>query len=122
MGCHFFLQGISPTLVSNLRLLHWQVNSLLLRHQGPDLNVGSAIIYLGDLEATQLSKFQFGYLLIHWKFTLYSKQGFIAKSKLYMCVCLVAQLCLTLCDRMDCSIPGFPVLHRLLEFAQTRVH
>ena len=23
---------------------------------------------------------------------------------------------------MDCSIPGFPVLHYLLEFAQTRVH
>ena len=23
---------------------------------------------------------------------------------------------------MDCSRPGFPVLHRLLEFAQTHVH
>ena len=29
--------------------------------------------------------------------------------------CLVAQLCLTLCDPMDCSTPGFPVLHHLLE-------
>ena len=27
---------------------------------------------------------------------------------------LVAQLCLTLCDPMDCSMPGFPVLHYLL--------
>ena len=27
-----------------------------------------------------------------------------------------------LCDPMDCSIPGFPVLHCLLEFAQTQVH
>ena len=27
-----------------------------------------------------------------------------------------------LCDPMDCSSPGFPVLHRLLEFAQTCVH
>ena len=36
--------------------------------------------------------------------------------------CSVAQLCLTLCDPMDCSTPGFPVLHYLLEFAQTRVH
>ena len=25
-------------------------------------------------------------------------------------------------DPMDCSRPGFPVLHRLLEFAQTHVH
>ena len=28
----------------------------------------------------------------------------------------------TLCDPMDCSTPGFPVLHCLLEFAQTHVH
>ena len=31
---------------------------------------------------------------------------------------LVAQSCLTLCDPMDCSSPGFLVLHSLLEFAQ----
>ena len=36
--------------------------------------------------------------------------------------CSVAQLCLTLCDPMDCSTPGFPVLHYSLEFAQTYVH
>ena len=40
----------------------------------------------------------------------------------YFCCCSVTQLCLTLCDRMDCSTPGFPVLHHLLEFAQTHVH
>jgi len=34
----------------------------------------------------------------------------------------VAQLCLTLCDRMDCSMPGLPVHHQLLEFTQTHVH
>ena len=28
----------------------------------------------------------------------------------------------TLCDPMDCSISGFPVLHYLPEFAQTHVH
>ena len=27
--------------------------------------------------------------------------------------CSVAKLCLTLCDPMDCSTPGFPVLHYL---------
>ena len=27
----------------------------------------------------------------------------------------IAQLCLTLCDSMDCSTPGFPVLHHLPE-------
>ena len=37
------------------------------------------------------------------------------------CCCLVTQLCPTLCDPMDCSTPGFPVPHYLLEFAQTHV-
>ena len=34
----------------------------------------------------------------------------------------VAKSCPTLCDPMDCSKPGFPVLHYLSEFAQTHVH
>ena len=34
----------------------------------------------------------------------------------------VTQSCLTLCDTMDCSTPGFPVHHQLLELAQTHVH
>ena len=36
--------------------------------------------------------------------------------------CSVSQSCRTLCDPMDCSTPGFPVLHYLPEFAQTYVH
>ena len=36
--------------------------------------------------------------------------------------CSVAQLCLTLCDPMDCSMPGFLILHHLPELAQTHVH
>ena len=34
----------------------------------------------------------------------------------------VAQLCLTLCNPMDCRTPGFSVHHQLLEFTQTYVH
>ena len=37
-------------------------------------------------------------------------------------VVVVAQSCQTLYDPMDCNTPGFPVLHHLLEFAQTHVH
>ena len=33
-----------------------------------------------------------------------------------------AQSCLTLCNPMNCSIPGLPVHHQLLEFTQTNVH
>ena len=34
----------------------------------------------------------------------------------------VAQLCPALCNPMNCSTPGFPVCHQLLESAQTYVH
>ena len=40
----------------------------------------------------------------------------------WCCFCLVAKLCLTLCNSKDCSMPGFPVLHCLPEFAETQVH
>ena len=39
-----------------------------------------------------------------------------------ICCCSVAQLCLTLYNPMDCSTPGFPVLHHLLVLDQTHVH
>ena len=35
---------------------------------------------------------------------------------------VVTQSCLTLCNPMDCTMPGFPVLHHLLKLAQTHVH
>ena len=34
----------------------------------------------------------------------------------------VTQLCLTLCDTMNRSMPGLPVHHQLLEFTQTHIH
>ena len=34
----------------------------------------------------------------------------------------VTQSCLTLCNPMDCSTLGFPVLHYLFKLAQTHVH
>ena len=41
---------------------------------------------------------------------------------IYLLCCSVTQLCLTLCNPMDCSTPAFPVLQYVLEFAQTHVH
>ena len=40
----------------------------------------------------------------------------------YCCRRSVAELCPTLRNPMDYRVPGFPVLHHLLEFAQARVH
>ena len=44
-----------------------------------------------------------------------------ANQQLLFC-CSIAKSCPTLCNPMDCSTPGFPVFHYLLEFAQTPVH
>ena len=38
------------------------------------------------------------------------------------CCCPVAKLWPILCNPVNCSMPGFPTLHYLREFAQTRVH
>ena len=51
-------------------------------------------------------------------FTISDKAGY----NIYCCCCSVAQSCPTLCDSMDCSMPGLPVPHHLLEFAQVHVH
>ena len=49
-------------------------------------------------------------------------QDFKLSTKLIFCCCLVTKSCPTLCNPMYCCTPGFPVLHYLPEFAQTRVH
>ena len=41
---------------------------------------------------------------------------------LYVNSCLVIHLCLTVCNPMNGSTSGFPVLHYLTEFAQTHFH
>ena len=51
-------------------------------------------------------------------FTISDKAGY----NIYCCCCSVAQSCPTLRDSMDCSMPGLPVPHHLLEFAQVHVH
>ena len=44
------------------------------------------------------------------------------KAQCLFCCCSATKSYLTLCDRMDCSMPGSWVLHYLLEFAQIDVH
>ena len=67
-----------------------------------------------------------------WKrsvFILIPKMGSAKECSNYHTIALisvqlssVAQLCLTLCDPMDFSTPGFPVHHQLTEFTQTHAH
>ena len=50
-----------------------------------------------------------------WHHALFSSEALQASF-------VVVQLRLTICDPMDCSTPGFLVLHHIPEFAQTHVH
>ena len=54
-----------------------------------------------------------------WYFSKCTKKS---DSVAYIHCCLVAKSCLALCCLMNCSTPGFPVFHYLLEFAETHVH
>ena len=64
--------------------------------------------------------------LVHWspwvhnELDLATEQHFSSGEG--VSVSSASQSCLTLCDPMDCSTPGFPVHHQLLEHAQTHVH
>ena len=62
----------------------------------------------------------FSSLLAHWGVCM-GVWGVVQSPWLINC-CSVNQSCPTLCDPMDCSTPGFPVLHHLFELAQTHVH
>ena len=58
-----------------------------------------------------------------WKFQFWVPKAWTLRL-LYSSVQLssVAQSCLTLCDPMNCSMPGLPVHHQLLKLAQTHAH
>ena len=54
----------------------------------------------------------------HWPF--YFLHNFAFSRMLYCCS--VTESYPTLCNRIDCSTPGFPVLHQLLDLSQTHIH
>ena len=72
--------------------------------------------------------------IVYYKIILYLKIFVIIYFRVYIisfniycicirfCCCSFALSCLTLCGPVDCSTPGFPVLHHFPEFAQTHGH
>ena len=67
-------------------------------------------------------------MVLHWRNTLIVSHNQVFRSgnesggtKWGSC-CSASQLCPTLWDPMDCSMPGLPVHHQLQEFAQMHVH
>ena len=84
----------------------------------PDLSV------LPRLSSMTLGKLPDIYLLPILSSLILGKLSHLSVLPYLCCVhfTLVSQSCLTLCDRRDCSRPGFPVYHLLPELAQTPVH
>ena len=71
------------------------------------------LLYIFDI-------FRFKDISLYASFFLFT--NIIFCNSFHCCYCSVAKSCLTLCDPMDCSSPGFSVLHYLPEFAQIHVH
>ena len=66
---------------------------------------------------------------MHWWAPVASLLTFLLFPFLYFLAILVSlqvnsapQSCLSLCDPMDCSMPGLPVHHQIPELIQTHVH
>ena len=68
-----------------------------------------------------MTVFTLDLMMVMW---LYKLQicAFYCMSVIPLYCCPVAKLCWTFHDPMDCSMPGFLVLHCLPEFAQIHVH
>ena len=58
-------------------------------------------------------------MLIKWWFLTIC---FVSRTVLLIQFSSVTQSCLTLCNPMNCSMPGLPVHYQLLESTQTHVH
>ena len=99
------------------------------------LNYGKIVYILKQFSAKHCYKL---YFITEWYclcvLILHNFYHFYLLSRKYWCnyfwtaylygnfCCPFTQSCLTLCNPMNCSTPGFPVLHHLPELAQTHVH
>ena len=97
---------------STVEVLHISTKPLLRPEQGNNINVHGCL--LSFIKIALPLVFDCINPSVQW-------QRDLNHLLLYSCY-LVSQLCLTLCTPMDCSTPGFPVLHYLLECAQIHVH
>ena len=92
----------------------------LVPHPEPGLWPGLLCLsILSPARAAKMYRLRPGLATVHpcWP----HRRLFIAR-KLSVQFTPVVQSCPTLCDLMDCSMPGFPVHHQLLELAQIHVH
>ena len=101
---HLLLEAIYISQTEELRSRQWK--GLDLATYPGALCVCMCMV--GGLKICPVSKFQ-----------VYNTVLLTIVALLYIQFSSVTQFCLTLCHPMDCSTPGFPVHHQLLELAQS---
>ena len=107
-----------PNMAIKPKALEWMMGLKPLR----ELLSSTATVFLQSVSFSTILKvlnfwnILFGILSCCYVFILEWK-GF----QNFCCCCSVNQSCPTLCNPMDCSTPGLPVLHQLLKFAQVHV-
>ena len=84
-----------------------------IRYQGKLFKITAVQVYAPTINAEETKRFYADL----WPSRTNTKKRCLS----HQCCFSVAQSCPTLCDPMDCSTPDLPVLHHLLEFAQTHV-
>ena len=126
-GNNFTLSCLSLYLLEVLKWNHCLIELL----QAYPQQLGSQGMIAGTSRSPRLwLRQEWGSKLIHTtlnkglRIPLYVRQKVCFVDTFDRCCscCLVAKSCPTLCDPMDCSTPGFPVLHYLPEFAEIHVH
>ena len=111
---NFQVQGLNPDLMHCKRILHQ------LSHQGsPPKRKGQSII---DVNFHELASVIFNTCHVPW-FQICPTTETSPFSRPSYLVCVRAQSCLSLCDPMDCSLPGSSVhkifQERILEWIAT---
>ena len=98
------------------------IHSLNRYFWGPTTNQAMQNINLPDRWQTRATH-SFGRTVQHPQATMCAEYYMLNTQLLWFLFrCSVVQSCVTLWDPKDCSTPGFPVLHHLLELSQTHVH
>ena len=135
--------GIFPDYGWKPHVLHWLVDSLPLPHQGSPgyIFIECVLLFQGLETVSKTKKPRLYGVYIRYTHThthththssidkcMVIKKYRVMTGVVFQTQCWEglsssdAQQCLTLCDPMDCSMPGFPDHHQLEEFAQTHVH
>ena len=87
----------------------WRIETCLFHH------------WIPETWQIDSDSFEWMHQAFNWCFSCDRFKGQLSE-RVSHSVSSVAQLCLTLCNPMDGSTPGFPVHHQLLELAQTHVY